>query len=178
MEQAVGIACAAATRSQFLDEGYLDWKRDRQQESSESAWAEVWVALKKLGLRPTDDTTKASVVTQASASTRASASAPAATRAEAPDPAPALPPFRGFGAMRSAIGHSDRERKGLTYVRGPTYVRACLCYCLSFLEHTEDVRRTRRRTRLYDFRQGPDFRQGKDFRTPPPLSPGSSPAPS
>ena len=126
MEQAAGIAYAAATRGKFLNIGSLDWTRDGHQQSSESSWAEVWGAFEKLGLRPTNDTTGASVMTQASASTRTSASASSATRAKAPEPAPDVPPSAASGRWPPPSATQMGKEKGLTYVR--TCVHAYVCY--------------------------------------------------
>ena len=127
MEQAAGIAYAAATEQKFGESvGRLDWTRGGHQQSSQEAWSEVWGAFQKLGLRPTNDTTGAGVMTQASASTRTSASASAATRAKAPEPAPDVPPSAASGRWPPPSATQMGKEKGLTYVR--TYVHAYVCY--------------------------------------------------
>ena len=126
MEQAAGIAYAAATEQRFLGDGSgrLDWTRGGNQKSSQGAWAEVWEVFEELGLRPTNDTAGASVMTQAASSTRTSASASAATRARAPGPAPDVPPSAASGRWSPPSATQMGKEKGLTYVRTcmPTYV--------------------------------------------------------
>ena len=52
MEQAVGLAYAAATDGHYLGHGDLDWTRNQSQRSSQSFWASCWSDFQKLGLGP------------------------------------------------------------------------------------------------------------------------------
>ena len=52
MEQAVGLAYAAATDGHYLSHGELDWTRNQSIRSSQSFWASCWSDFQKLGLGP------------------------------------------------------------------------------------------------------------------------------
>ena len=137
MEQAAGIAYAAATQERFLNgiAGELDWTGGGRQQSSKQAWAQVWGVFEKLGLRPT----RSSAGAEASASTRTSASASPATRAKAAEPPLELPPSAASERCPPPSATQMGKEKRLTYVR--TYVRACLrTYVIDFL--FSNIRRT------------------------------------
>ena len=55
MEQAVGVAFAAATKSSYLKHGKLDWTRESSISTSEAALKVVWKALEKLGVKASLD---------------------------------------------------------------------------------------------------------------------------
>ena len=52
VEQAIGLAYAAATNARYLNDGELDWTRTGSRTSSQSAWAEAWWYFQVLGLGP------------------------------------------------------------------------------------------------------------------------------
>ena len=52
VEQAIGLAYAAATNAQYLNEGDLDWTRKGLGTSSQSVWAEAWSCFQLLGFGP------------------------------------------------------------------------------------------------------------------------------
>ena len=54
MEQAAGVAYAAATECKCLVDGRLDWTRYGSIPSSQNAWASAWVEFRALGLGPMD----------------------------------------------------------------------------------------------------------------------------
>ena len=52
VEQAIGLAYAAATNARYLNDGELDWTRTGSRTSSQSAWAQAWSCFQALGFGP------------------------------------------------------------------------------------------------------------------------------
>ena len=127
MEQAVGLSYAAASNARFLKDGFLDWTRNKEIQSSQSCWAEVWTEFQRLGFGPIlPEATVVIETTDGQRGDRDDGSAPSPVSATAGALASALDEAPASAAAPDSQRRETDSRtgdKGRTYVRTRLYVR-------------------------------------------------------